>query len=231
LLSSASAHCDMGYPPPRAHPLIKLAAGIYYECIMGQINECVDCAPKPLLCGGYKPDKKFGTVIKAGEVIKVNFYNQNVPRGKKDDRSKNQGRHNGGLCQFSLSYDGGKNFVVISEYHRTCPDVFYDWKVKIPDNIPSCDKLGKCIFSWSWINNTGNREFYQNCADVKIIGKKGAPALKGPKMLIANLKGYPTLTPPGEQPFRGNFAGKGPLKGDGGVCKANSKCFQKRMFE
>lgn len=34
-------------------------------------------------------------------------------------------RHNGGICQFSLSYDNDANFFVIAEYNGSCPDGLY----------------------------------------------------------------------------------------------------------
>ena len=33
----------------------------------------------------------------------------------------------------------------------------YEWPVKLPANLPSCDR---CTFAWSWINALGNRELY-----------------------------------------------------------------------
>lgn len=65
-------------------------------------------------------------------------------------KSIDEARHGGGLCEFSLSYDGGKSFHVIATYTKTCPDAAYEWPVRIPDNIRSCDDPGKCLFAWSW---------------------------------------------------------------------------------
>lgn len=83
----------------------------------------------------------------------------------------NQARHGGGHCQFSLSADGGKTFHLIGEYTHTCPDFYYEWPVKIPDNVPDCNESGKCLFVWSW-TAVNIDQFYQNCADVIIKGKK-----------------------------------------------------------
>ena len=49
---------------------------------------------------------------------------------------------------------------------------------------------GLALFSWSWINNTGNREFYHKCAAVTIErggGKASIPFSKRPNMFIANM--------------------------------------------
>lgn len=51
------------------------------------------------------------------------------------------------MCEFSLSYDGGKNFHVIATYSKTCPDAAYKWPVRIPDNVPSCNKPGNTLLS------------------------------------------------------------------------------------
>ncbi|RIA91932.1 Lytic polysaccharide monooxygenase, partial [Glomus cerebriforme] len=161
-IASVSSHSSMSFPPTRSHPLNKNAADIDFDCILAPLNGGSGCAPKKFPCGGYPQDKKIVTTFKAGEVI--------------SDKQKDQARHNGGLCEFSLSYDGGKTYTVIATYKKTCPDIFFDgWKVKIPENAPSCDSPGNCIFSWSWINAVGNREFYQNCADIKLEGNATEP--------------------------------------------------------
>ncbi|RHZ74359.1 hypothetical protein Glove_225g55 [Diversispora epigaea] len=219
LIYSVSAHSSMSYPLPRGHPLNPNAPVKDYNCITAPLNGGVTCAPKPFPCGGYPVDTQFGTVLNAGEIFEVKFYNPGAPNPVP---SSNQGRHNGGLCEFALSYDAGQTWTKIATYHKTCPDVFFGWKVKIPENAPSCTKLGQCIFSWSWINAVGNRELYQNCADVKIIGKSTTPL---PKIDItkANLPMFPnTITPEGDPANTGNAKGSGPLASD---VEANLKPF------
>ncbi|KAI8054428.1 hypothetical protein BDF22DRAFT_775194 [Syncephalis plumigaleata] len=80
-----------------------------------------------------------------------------------------EAKHNGGHCQFSLSYDGGKTFVVIKDVLNN-----------------------NAIFAWSWINATGVREYYMNCADIAIEGVSDGK-VTGPKMLVANILGGPTV--------------------------------------
>jgi len=94
--------------------------------------------------------------------------------------------HGGGHCQFSMSYDKGTTFVVIQDALGTCP-LEGSYSVKIPAGAPS----GQAIFAWSWINAVGNREYYMNCADVQVTG--GGNGFSGPKMLVANLPGFPTI--------------------------------------
>jgi len=112
--------------------------------------------------------------------------------------------HNGGHCQFSLSYDGGKTFVVIHDVLRNCffsspgsgnnADVL-SYQVPLPAQLPS----GRAIFSWSWVNASGNREYYQNCADIEINGN--SQSFSGPEMLIVNYgPSYPVIPE-----FNGNY--------------------------
>lgn len=51
------------------------------------------------------------------------------------------------------------------------PTAYYEWPVKIPANVPSCNKKNQCLFVWSW---TANQlpQYYHNCADVTIDGVK-----------------------------------------------------------
>jgi len=106
--------------------------------------------------------------------------------------------HSGGHCQFSISYDGGKTFVVIKNVFSYCfftgsavddnTATVLSYDVELPSGLPS----GLAIFSWTWVNASGNREFYMNCADVKINGT--GDSYTGQKMLIANYGSqYPAI--------------------------------------
>lgn len=96
--------------------------------------------------------------------------------------------HGGGHCQWSLSYDNGKTFVVLRTIINDCFKDGLGYDVTIPAGAPPCDN---CIFAWSWVNAIGNREFYMNCADVKITGS--GKGFSGPKMTVANLPGYDSI--------------------------------------
>ncbi|EMR61516.1 hypothetical protein MGN70_000772 [Eutypa lata] len=74
--------------------------------------------------------------------------------------------HNGGSCQLSLSYDQGTTFKVVKSFIGNCPVVNGQFAFSVPADAPT----GDAVFSWSWNNHTGNREFYQNCAAVTISG-------------------------------------------------------------
>lgn len=96
--------------------------------------------------------------------------------------------HNGGSCQLSISYDNGKSFQVILSMIGGCPlQPIYNFT--IPSYAPS--KIG-AIFAWTWINHTGNREFYMNCAWVNIIGGSDASQQQWdqlPDIFVAHLSG------------------------------------------
>ncbi|KAG9326146.1 hypothetical protein KVV02_005651 [Mortierella alpina] len=112
------------------------------------------------------------TIMKAGQTIKTEY--------------QVGAAHGGGHCQWALSYDNGKTWVVFQTLIRDCLKGVpnggnYSVNVKIPKDAPS----GKAIFQWIWNNAVGNRELYSNCVDVEIQGKKNG-AIKGVVPLFAN---------------------------------------------
>ncbi|KAJ2354976.1 hypothetical protein IWW50_002000 [Coemansia erecta] len=99
--------------------------------------------------------------------------------------------HGGGHCQFALSYDAGKTFVVIHDELRYCftggPSTSntasqLKYSIKLPADLPASDKV---VFAWFYNNNQGNREAYSNSADVAIVGGTST-SFTGPELLIAN---------------------------------------------
>lgn len=77
--------------------------------------------------------------------------------------------HNGGSCQLSLSYDNGKTFRVIKSMIGGCP-LTLTYGFQIPAFAPS----GSALLAWTWVNLSGNREYYMNCAEVAITGGPAA---------------------------------------------------------
>ncbi|KAJ2628359.1 hypothetical protein GGF44_004503, partial [Coemansia sp. RSA 1694] len=78
--------------------------------------------------------------------------------------------HGGGHCEFSLSYDGGKTFVVVYQVLSRCFGTDLNtrqYTFDLPAGLPGSNSA---VFGWSWVNAIGNREFYLNCADVAIKG-------------------------------------------------------------
>ncbi|KAI5812826.1 extracellular protein [Pyronema omphalodes] len=146
------------------------------------------------------PCKGYHSLLGTSEGASVANYS---PGGTYQIHLEGSATHNGGSCQISLSYDKGKSFQVIKSIIGGCvkpnPGDNQQFSFTIPRNAGG----GEALLAWSWINNTGNREFYMNCAVVTIGGKKKKrrsisgtagrveekvekPAL-GPNLFVANL--------------------------------------------
>ncbi|KAI1314644.1 hypothetical protein EDD11_001896 [Mortierella claussenii] len=203
----------MIYPLPRGHPSNPNTGLVDYDCRDAPLYDgCGGGVGKTFPCGGYPPDKEVVQSFKAGQVINVRFGNAQYgsPGQQPLLPTSNQARHSGGMCEFSLSYDQGKTFGVFARYHRSCPDMFYDWPIKLPDNLPSCES---CIFGWSWIDATTTRpEYYMGCADIKIVGESGnglLPAeIRNTPLRLANMPGHPYYHVAGDE--FGNSKSNGP---------------------
>ncbi|KAF9151271.1 hypothetical protein BGX20_005452, partial [Mortierella sp. AD010] len=77
--------------------------------------------------------------------------------------------HGGGHCQWALSYDDGKTWVVLKTLIRDClKGVTAGQDYTVPVQIPKDAPNGKATFQWIWNNAIGNREMYSNCADIQI---------------------------------------------------------------
>ncbi|KAF9964197.1 hypothetical protein BGZ70_006798 [Mortierella alpina] len=151
------------------------------------------------------------TKLKAGEVVPVRFWTFGVPdkcdKPATSIKGGDQARHGGGYCEFSLSYDGGKQWRVIGQYTRSCPDIFYEWPVLIPQNAPSCTDSKRCLFSFSWVAFSVN-QFYHHCANVEIQGSTNGK-LPPLKMTVADLKAPRTVHAEGDAK-KGKGKGSGP---------------------
>ncbi|ORX91149.1 hypothetical protein K493DRAFT_143849, partial [Basidiobolus meristosporus CBS 931.73] len=160
------AHMEMINPAPRRSKLSTAYKGDEIDYDMTSPLS----AKLPYPCRGYGPGPSTAT-YQAGGTISVDL------DGGAD--------HNGGHCQFSLSVDGGKTFVVMKTVMGNCMSSSRHYEVPIPKNAPN----GKAVFAWSWINKTGNREYYMNCADITIQGG-GGNCISGPKNLVVDLPNY-----------------------------------------
>ncbi|KAI9291747.1 hypothetical protein K502DRAFT_116942 [Neoconidiobolus thromboides FSU 785] len=98
-------------------------------------------------------------------------------------------KHNGGHCQFALSYDD-KKFVVLKDVFTNCIIDSVNYSIPLPGNIPPSKNA---TLVWGWINAVGNREWYMNCIDIEITGGTSGGKLTGKEMLVANLPGYPVF--------------------------------------
>ena len=94
--------------------------------------------------------------------------------------------HDGGSCQLSLSFDGGKTFRVIKSIEGGCVNP-KGGKHSFDFTVPADTKSGKVIFAWTWFNHTGNREMYMNCAAVTITGTGTSTLNDRPEIFKANV--------------------------------------------
>ncbi|KAF9334397.1 hypothetical protein BG006_002235 [Podila minutissima] len=162
-LGTTSAHMAISYPRAQAGPWTK--------DLRNTVHAWIGFQGKKFPCGGYP--KGPVTSFKAGDIIPVRFWTFGVDYKKFPPKAGiKPARHGGGSCEFSLSYDGGKSWRVIGQYTKTCPDIYYEWPVLIPKNIPSCTDSNKCLFAFSWTAYATN-QFYHHCANILIKGVKG----------------------------------------------------------
>ncbi|KAJ2672606.1 hypothetical protein IWW42_002760 [Coemansia sp. RSA 1085] len=200
LVKLAAAHISIISPCPRYSPVGEkcpaLPPGESYDigehAINGPISSVQLGGTMPL-CRHTTPWPTPAAEWTAGQQVTIKF-------------NPSAAIHSGGHCQFSISYDNGKTFAVIHEELQYCflgskpasvtntPQV-HEYSFTLPKNLPSSDKA---VFSWTWINASGNREFYMNCADVSIKGS--GSSYTGKQMVIANYPGYPTIPE-----FNGNY--------------------------
>ncbi|KAK3326034.1 hypothetical protein B0H66DRAFT_530037 [Apodospora peruviana] len=95
--------------------------------------------------------------------------------------------HGGGSCQASLSVDAGQTWHVLHSYIGACPAINGDssFSFRVPGDVP---ETKGAVFSWTWFNNLGNREMYQNCAVVDITGgRSGDDFGQRPAMFVADV--------------------------------------------
>ncbi|CAO3571193.1 unnamed protein product [Mortierella alpina] len=203
LLSTTSAHMAMCHPAGQALP----STGKNFK---NNVHSWIGHNGKKFPCGGYA--KGPVTKLKAGEVVPVRFWtfglSDKCNKPATSIKGGDQARHGGGYCEFSLSYDGGKQWKVIGQYTRTCPDIFYDWPVLIPRNVPSCTDSNKCLFSFSWVAFSVN-QFYHHCANILIEGGDKKGRLPELKMTVADINAPRNVHAEGD-PKKGKGRGSGP---------------------
>ncbi|ORZ29929.1 hypothetical protein BCR44DRAFT_115004, partial [Catenaria anguillulae PL171] len=145
LLGSTVAHMNIVSPFPRGSPNDNSISNKDYN-IMAPIltNSQYPCQGKP-------PGQVKARMV-AGSEFPVRFGSGAI--------------HDGGHCQFSVSYNG-QDFVVIHTIMNRCFLDGLTFNIPVPNNIPSAQSA---VFQWHWVNRLGNREYYVNCIDVSIQG-------------------------------------------------------------
>ncbi|KAI0013232.1 hypothetical protein F4779DRAFT_442555 [Xylariaceae sp. FL0662B] len=181
---SAVAHMNMKDPPPLA-----------YKGNPNAKEPNIDYSITSPITKDQFPCKGNLKLLGTSEGASVKTY---TPGGQYTMSVEGGAAHNGGSCQLSLSYDKGNTFTVIKSYIGNCPTSSggtFDFKM--PADAPEGDDV---VFAWTWVNHTGNREFYMSCAVVSIKSggqKREVPQLNSrdvafasrPAMFTANLGG------------------------------------------
>ncbi|RKP34159.1 hypothetical protein BJ085DRAFT_8396, partial [Dimargaris cristalligena] len=173
LAAGVTAHMKPDSPCPRGSPLASCGYPTPDYSLSSPIGSGGSTAFP--ICHHTEPYAKPVATYSAGGSIDVVFTGGAI--------------HNGGHCEFSLSYDGGNTFVVIQTILKTCFLSGTSFSVPIPSSAPSSDKV---VFAWSWVNASGNREFYMTCSDIAINGKAGG-SISGPPMIHPNYGSGPTI--------------------------------------
>ncbi|KAJ1918547.1 hypothetical protein H4219_002561 [Mycoemilia scoparia] len=194
LISAVAAHMSIVKPCPRYGTDSSCPAPPQGETVDHNIRAPIathDSIDQPI-CKHTTPYSQPVATWKAGESVTINF-------------SPDGAAHGGGHCQFGLSYDGGKTFVVVHDELKYCFNngpstgntaTVTSYNIPLPKDLPGGDKV---VFAWAWNNAIGNREFYMNCVDVKIEGS--GSSFSGPQMI------YPNYGPnsPFIDEFNGNY--------------------------
>ncbi|KAI1091505.1 hypothetical protein F5B19DRAFT_264321 [Rostrohypoxylon terebratum] len=183
---TATAHMNMKDPPPLA-----------YKGNPNSKDPNIDYSITSPLTAAQYPCKGYLKLLGTPEGAPVKTY---TPGGQYSMSVEGGAAHNGGSCQLSLSYDKGASFTVIKSFIGNCPTSSGGtFNFNIPSDAPTGDEV---VFAWTWVNHTGNREFYMSCAVVSIKGgaskRDEVPAIDArattafssrPKVFVANLGG------------------------------------------
>ncbi|KAJ3030141.1 hypothetical protein HDV00_009095 [Rhizophlyctis rosea] len=192
-LSPAAAHMEVKSPPPR---LSKFGTSPNPD-----YNMVAPLAAdgSQFSCKGYPKAGNVATLTPGGSI------NVDITGGA---------THDGGHCQFAISYDD-KTWVVLKTVLNNCFDGSsigsdtYRYSVPLPSSLPASSTA---TLAWAWINGAGNAEYYMNCMDVSVSGGASSGTVSGPQLFVANQPGFPTLAD-----FKTN-AGT-----DTGVCYLNAR--------
>ena len=169
-----AAHMEIQFPPPRTS---KFNTFVPESQIDYNMNFPLRSDGSQLPCKRYAPGLPVVSLT-AGQSFNITAYGTTF--------------HSGGHCQFSISYDD-KTFVVLRTVMKNCfVGTGLNFLVTLPVDTPSCDR---CTIAWSWVNAIGNREFYMNCADVRITNSRSVAdqVITGKNYTVANMPGYPTI--------------------------------------
>lgn len=168
LLQLGMSHVFMQFPPSRRNKYSEyyLKHGIVDYNIMAPLNSGYSFP-----CKGFPKGPPTATF--RSHEIQIKFEGSAI--------------HNGGHCQFGISYDD-TTFVVIHTIVRNCFLQGMSYVINLPINMPG----GDFTLFWTWINSVGNREYYMECADVRLENGNAESdvRIQGKELLVVNLPGY-----------------------------------------
>ncbi|KAH7032895.1 uncharacterized protein B0I36DRAFT_361643 [Microdochium trichocladiopsis] len=179
LVAFASAHQNMVNPPPFpgtiSSPLED--SGSNFPCQATNAQFFTGGAGTTWALGSKQTLKTAGTAVHGGGSAQFSMTYDLSP--SKDTKWKVIHTVQGGMPARGLNGNREGNSA-----SATNPDT-YDFT--IPTDIPA----GDAIFSWSWVNRIGNREFYQFCSPITLTGTGGSQANFDalPDMVVLNIMG------------------------------------------
>ena len=99
-------------------------------------------------------------------------------------------KHNGGHCQFGITYDDN-TFIVLKTIMKTCLLDTMTYEFDLPVNTPS----GETTIFWTWINAIGRREYYMECADILLSNSNSNKNVNliGLELVVVNIPGKVTI--------------------------------------
>ncbi|KAM0752981.1 hypothetical protein T439DRAFT_378733 [Meredithblackwellia eburnea MCA 4105] len=168
----AAAHIELLFPPP-------INSKFDPQTPSGQIDFSMTSPLNP--DGSNYPCKGYNTAANIANLNSVATLTAGSPFNVTMTGSAT---HDGGSCQFAISYDQGTTFAVIDSIIGGCP-LTEAYNFDIPSDLPSGKKA---LFAWTWQNLIGNREEYMNCAVVDVVGS--SKSFTGPGLFRANT--FPT---------------------------------------
>ncbi|KAI0484232.1 hypothetical protein GGR56DRAFT_15100 [Xylariaceae sp. FL0804] len=188
---TATAHMNMATPPP-----------LEYKGNPHAKEPDIDYSITSPISGAQFPCKNYLKLLGTPEGASVATY---APGQQATMTISGGAYHNGGSCQLSLSYDKGKTFTVIKSFIGGCPTASGGtFAFTVPQDAPEGDDV---VFAWTWVNKTGNREFYMSCAVVTI--KSGGGSTKRWQRLPASEKRAATVAfKDRPQVFQANLGGQ-----------------------
>ncbi|KAJ1515857.1 hypothetical protein HMI54_011494 [Coelomomyces lativittatus] len=161
LIRNIHSHAGMTYPPAR--PILK--DGVPDE---DSNNYPIFPEDTPLYDSGHWVHKTFPCGTSQPNPEKIHLQKGNILPVEIEVRNW----HDGGTCQFSISYDNANTFIA---FHQILNDCFvvgnYPEKIKLNVPIPHDLPGGNAVFAWTWITKKSRQpEYYMGCSDVKVDG-------------------------------------------------------------